>query len=132
MNKPQQEALFYDRIEQAMDAVIIAYGGRKKFACELWPDKPQRDAHNLLDACLNPERREKFSPSQIVFLLGRGRHVGCHALARFIGAATGYEVTPIAPEEERDRLADSIHEASQTLNRLIQAAERIPSVRKVA
>lgn len=132
MHSPLQTALFYERIEQAMDAVIVACGGRKKLACELWPDKPQRDAHNLIDACLNPDRREKFSPTQVLFLMKRGREVGCHALATFIAQEAGYEITPVVREEERDRLADSILEASRTLERLIQAADRLPGVRRVA
>ena len=47
-----------DRIEDAIDEVIHRCGGRKAFATDLWPHKAQRDAHNLLDACLNPDRRE--------------------------------------------------------------------------
>jgi hypothetical protein len=125
MNSPLQHALFYERIEQAMDAVIVACGGRKKIACEMWPDKPARDAHNLIDACLNPERREKFSPSQLLFLMKKGRDVGCHALAVFIAQDAGYEITPLVREEERDRLADALLEASRTYGRLIHLAEQV-------
>lgn len=126
-----QDFLFYESVEQAIDAVVNACGGRKKFACEMWPDKPQRDAHNLLDACLNPERREKFSPAQMLYIMKRGKDAGCHAVARYMGLETGYEFTPITPEAERDRLADAILEASRTLQRALKSAEGIP-VRRVA
>ena len=48
---------------------------RKAFATDLWPHKAQRDAHNLLDACLNPDRREKFSPGAVVYIARRGHDV---------------------------------------------------------
>lgn len=122
----QQDALFYDRIENALDAVIAACGGRKKMAGELWPDKPVRDAHNLLDACLNHERREKFDPTQIIYILRRGREVGCHGAMNFIAGETGYAATPVSPEAERDRLADAILQCTTTLERALKAAERLP------
>ena len=68
-----QNALFHERIEDAADEVCRAIGGRKKMAGELWPDKPQREAHNLIDACLNPDRRERFSPSQLLYIAKRDR-----------------------------------------------------------
>ena len=75
-----------DRIEDAIDEVIHRCGGRKAFATDLWPHKAQRDAHNLLDACLNPDRREKFSPGAVVYIARRGHDVGCHAVMQFIAA----------------------------------------------
>ena len=41
-----QHALFHERIEDAIDEVVRQCGGRKKLACEMWPDKPAREAHN--------------------------------------------------------------------------------------
>jgi hypothetical protein len=123
----KQEALFYERVEDAIDAVIYACGGRKKFCCEMWPDKPMRDAHNLLDACLNPERREKFSPAQMLYILKRGHEVGCHSAMRYVAAEAGYDVVPLSPEANRDRLAEAISESSRTLKRALDLAERMPA-----
>ena len=89
-----------DRIEDAIDEVIHRCGGRKAFATDLWPHKAQRDAHNLLDACLNPDRREKFSPGAVVYIARRGHDVGCHAVMQFIAAQCGYAVPqPIEPSQ---------------------------------
>lgn len=126
MNSPMQPALFYERIEQALDAVVTACGGRKTFACEMWPDKLARDAHNLMDACLNPDRREKFAPHQLLYILQRGHEAGAHAAMQYIAVETGYRVEAISPEAERDRLADAILEGARTLDRALRAAERIP------
>lgn len=122
-----QSALFHDRIEDAMDETIRACGGRKKFACEMWPDKPQRDAHNLLDACLNPERREKFSPAQLIYIMKCGKQAGCHALMNYFAFECGYEAKPIHKEEEADRLATAIEAATKALADTLASAERIRS-----
>lgn len=120
-----QADLFHERIEDAMDEVIRAIGGRKSFAVELWPDKAPRDAHNLIDACLNPERREKFSPAQILLLAKRGSGVGCHALLFYMARECGYEVTPINPKKEVDRLTTVVEQSTKTLAAALATLERL-------
>ena len=127
-----QQRLFFDDVEDALRVTVQALGGLKPVGCKLWPEKAPDAAGRLLADCLNTAKLEKLSPPQVVLLMKWGREIGCHALASYYSQECAYDFTPIDPAIERDRLADSIHEASQTLNRLIQAAERIPSVRKVA
>jgi len=120
-----QSALFHERIEDAIDEVVRQCGGRKKLACEMWPDKPAREAHNLMDACLNPERRERFSPSQVLYIARRGREVGCHALMNYLGAECGYEVKPITKAEEVDRLTSVVEQSTKTLASALATLERL-------
>lgn len=127
-----QQRLFFDDIQDALRVTVQALGGMKPVGCKLWPEKAPDAAGRLLADCLNSAKPEKLSPEQVVLIAKWGREVGCHAIASYYGQECAYEFKPIDPDLERDRLADSIHEASQTLTRLIQAAERIPSVRKVA
>ena len=87
----RQDSLFYERIEDAIDEVIRACGGRKRLAVELWPTKPARDAHNRLDACLNHERPEKLAPAELMFIARKGREAGCHALMHYWADEAGYE-----------------------------------------
>lgn len=96
--------LFCESIEEAIDEVVKACGGRKAFACEMWPSLPVREAHNRLDACLNPERREKFSPHDLMYVLKRGRAAGCHSLMRYMAGDCAYSVEVIEPEDEATRL----------------------------
>lgn len=118
-----QRALFHERIEQAIDEVITACGGRKRFAGEMWPEKSQRDAHNLLDACLNPERREKLSPDQILYVLKRGRAANCHALMRFVNRASGYaEPQPVDSEDQRALIQRNFAEAVARLDDITEQA----------
>lgn len=120
-----QSALFHERIEDAIDEVIRVCGGRKKFASEMWPDKPQRDAHNLLDACLNPDRREKLAPTQLLYIARRGQEAGCHALMQYIAQDCGYEARPVARDEEVDRLATVVEQSSKTLASALATLERL-------
>jgi hypothetical protein len=120
-----QNALFHERIEDAVDEVSRSVGGRKKMACELWPDKPARDAHNLLDACLNPDRRERLSPSQLMYIARRGREVGCHAVMMFIDHDCGYESKPVNRAEEVDRLTSVVEQSTKTLATALATLERL-------
>jgi hypothetical protein len=101
----QQDVLFHERIEDAMLAVIDRCGGRKRFAAEMFPDRSVADAHHHLNACLNPEKRERFNPDQLLYIARRGREVGCHAVLMFMARELGYcDPVPIEPEDERAAL----------------------------
>ena len=120
-----QNSLFHERIEDAIASVIDACGGRKAFACEIHPDKPPRDAHNLVDACLNPERREKFAPSQLLYLMKRGRQVGCHDLALYMTRDAGYaDPVPVEPEDEVAKLQREFIEATKALSTMAARIDR--------
>lgn len=125
MDTAQQGSLFYERIEDALDAVINACGGRKKFACEMWPEKPARDAHNLIDACLNTERRERFTPQQVLFILRRGREVGFHAAAVALFRDVGYHLEPLEPEDEKAALQRAFVESVNMQRRLVERMEHL-------
>ena len=128
--------LFHERIEDAISAVIDHCGGRKSFACELYPDKPQRDAHNLLEACLNPERRERLAPSQLMFVMKRGRESGCHDLAVYMMRESGYaDPQPVEPEDEVAKMQREFVEATRKLTNLaakIEATQASVTLRTVA
>lgn len=128
----QQDALFHERIEDAIAAVADALG-RKRLACELWPEKTARDAHNLLDACLNAERRERLTPQQLLFVARRGREDGRHAIMQYLTRELGYaDPQPIEPEEERARLQREFVEATHRLARLAERIEALGRPRAVA
>lgn len=128
-----QDQLFFDRVEDALAAVVDQCGGRKKFAGEMFPDKPPRDAHNLLDAMLNPERREKFSPEQVLYVAKRGREVGCHAVMLYLAREAGYaDPVPINPADREAELQQQFIDAVATLQGLQKQMQGLQSVRRVA
>lgn len=118
-----QPELFHERIEDALDEVIRCCGGRKKFACELWPEKSPADAANHMNACLNTERRERLTPEQMLYILRRGRAVGCHAAMAYLAQECGYS-TPL-PVEPEDELAKQQREFVGAVKALSAMAARI-------
>lgn len=121
-----QQQLFFDDVLDAIRATVQALGGMKPVGVKLWPEKAPDAAGRLLSDCLNSAKPEKLSPEQLFLLSKMGREIGCHAIALYHGQECGYEVKPVDPDAQRDRLADAIHETARTLNRLIDVAERLP------
>lgn len=122
----RQDSLFYERIEDAIDEVIRACGGRKKIAVELWPAKPARDAHNRLDACLNHERPEKFAPHELIFIAKKGREVGCHALKYYIDDECGYERSkPRNRQQEKSSLQEEFIKHVRLADRISKRLEAL-------
>lgn len=118
-----QEALFYDTLEEALSPAIDAMGGRKVVACDLWPRKPPREAHNRLNACLNSEKEDKFDSCDLVYLLKRAREIGAHGAMRFLCAQAGYaEPVPVEPQDERAQLQRAFIESVKTQAKI---AERL-------
>jgi predicted hydrocarbon binding protein len=111
-----QGALFHERFEDALDEVVRVCGGRKKVACE---------AHNLMDACLNPERRERFSPDHVLYIARRGAEAGCHAVMYYLGREIGYDIKPITRAEEVDRLTSVVEQSTKTLASALATLERL-------
>lgn len=128
-----QDQLFFDRVEDALAAVIDRCGGRKKFAAEMFKDKPLRDAHNLVDAMLNPERREKFSPFQVLYIAQRGREVGCHAVMQYLAREAGYaEPVPLDPQTREEELQSKFIDAVASLQDIQKELQHVQQLRRVA
>jgi hypothetical protein len=126
-------SLFCESIEEAIAEVAQACGGRKAFAAAMWPSLPVRDAHNRFDACLNPERREKFSPSDLVYIIRRGHECGRHSVMTFLARDTGYaDPVPLEPEDERAKLQREFIQAQRGLEHLARRMERAGLLRSAA
>lgn len=128
-------SLFCDSIEEAVAEVALACGGRKAFAAAMWPALGTREAHNRFDACCNPERREMFHPSDLLYIIRRGREVGRHSVMLFLAREAGYsDPIPLEPEDERAKLQREFAEAVRAQAKLVERMERLnaASLRSVA
>lgn len=115
----QQERLFHDSLEDALEDVIHALGGPKRVAGELWPSREPRHAAILLRHCLNPERAEKLALDELMWMLKAAAEKDCHVAAHFIARACGYrEPEKLNPEDEKARLQREFIAAQQELSRL--------------
>ena len=120
-------------IEDAIAEACNALGGRKAVAVLLWPSVAVREAHNRLDAALNPERREKLSPAELMFIIGKAREAGCHSVMRFLCAEGGYQdPIPREPENEKARLQREFIQAQKAMSKLAAQMERAGLFRVVA
>lgn len=120
-----QQRLWYDAPEDAFRALVDALGGYKRVGVDLWPSLPADRAGQRLAQCLDPERAEKLSLSEIVFLIRRGRAAGCHVAMAFFCEQGDYAPPEIIdPETEIQKLQ---REFNARVAELSLIAERIES-----
>lgn len=121
-----QYALMHESINDALREVVQAAGGAKKAGSTLWPELPIDQASGRVRDCLNSDRREKFSPEQVMLLAKLGRQCGCHALALFMARECGYaDPQPIEPEDEVARLQREFAEATKALGAMAARIEAV-------
>lgn len=101
----EQIPLFFDDVDDAIRATVIALGGFKKMGAELCPELPIDQAGRWLSDCCNPDRRDTLSPKQVCLIRRRAREAGIHILATFEARDAGYmDPMPIEPEDEKAAL----------------------------
>ena len=121
----QVEIPFFETPEDAIKASVQALGGAKRVAPVLWPDKSIENARDYLLACINHERAEKLSYSQVIYIFREAKAIGFHAGFEWFARECEYEVRPITKAEEVDRLTTVIEESTKTLASSLAALERI-------
>lgn len=120
-----QEPLFYETLNDALKAIVQALKGAKAVGVKLWPEKTPDTASRLLNDCLNPDRAEKLSPEQVLWLLAQGRQVGCHAAMNFLAREAGYsDPLPVDPEDNKARLRREFVDAVKHMGSIYERAER--------
>jgi hypothetical protein len=94
--------VYEDELDAARD-MVRRLGGAKKVGTLIWPDKTVDGAARHLLDCLNPNRAERLSPSQLLLLMRLARADGHHGLAGYLLAQAGYEPpVPSKPADETE------------------------------
>jgi hypothetical protein len=120
MNQP---VLFSEDIYDALADVVRALGGTKAVGTLMRPEKPADEAGKWVKDCLNRQRAERFDPEQVLWLLRKGREVGCHSAINYLCDQAGYE-RPAAREPEDER-ADLFRKYIESVKFQKQLAERM-------
>jgi hypothetical protein len=121
-----QSALFHESLNDALREVILALGGTKKVAAQMRPEKTVDEAARWISDCLNPDRREKLDPEQVLWLLREARKVGCHSALHFMCAEAGYSpALPIEPQDEIAELQRNFIESTKHLSRMAARIEQL-------
>lgn len=128
-----QTTLFAEDIHDALRDVVRALGGNKEVGHRLRPELPSNEAGTWLKDCLNPERRERLNPEQVLWLLREGRRVGCHSAINFVCDECGYSrATPIEPIDEAAELQRRAEILVKELGAITKRLERVGGLRSVA
>lgn len=61
-----QMSLMHETLNDALREVVQAAGGAKKVGGSMFPEKTADDAASRVRDCLNADRREVFSPEQVL------------------------------------------------------------------
>jgi hypothetical protein len=116
---------FFESVNDALRAIVVALGGYKKVGALLRVELPMAQAEAWVRHCLDESRREKFSPEQVMVLLREARKVGFHAGMDFIASDVGYKAQPVDLEQQVQSLEETIAQGLQTLNAQMASLTRI-------
>lgn len=100
-----QLPMFVEDYYDAIRAAVEGLGGYKRVGADLKPDLGVEAAGRWLADCVNPDKREKLSPTELAYIRRRARQAGLHVLAAWEAKDAGYaEPKPVEPEDERAAL----------------------------
>jgi hypothetical protein len=122
---------FHESINDALQAAVMALGGYKKVGPMLRPEleKNVDQAAGWLRDCLNPARREKLAPEQVLYILRAARQAGYHAAMSFLAFDTGYRATPVDPDDQERQLQERFIDAVEGLTSIQAQLQRIQRMR---
>lgn len=122
----------FESVNDALQSAVNALGGYKKAGPLLRPELPIDQAAGWLRDCLNPSRREKLSPEQVMLILRKCREAGYHAAMHFMAFDTGYKAVPVDPQSQIEELQTRFCDSVQTLSTMASQLERMQRARAVA
>jgi hypothetical protein len=131
-----QMALMHESIIDALREAIQAAGGNKPVGALLYPDLPVDQAAGRVRDCLNPDRREHFTPGQVVVIARLAREAGNHALMTYLAGELSYlRPVPVDPEgqlaERQREFVDAVKALHSMANR-IELITATANVRRVS
>ena len=123
----EQTRLWHDSMEDAVGTAVQALGGAKKVAQLLWPalaESNPQTAYTRLKHCLNAEKSDKLSLSELLLIARKARDAGEHSIAKYFAQNVGYDFVPLDAEEiERRARKEKIQWHLSEVSRLSQESE---------
>jgi hypothetical protein len=124
---------FFEDFNAALVDAVRHIGGNKQVGALLWPELPPDQSAGRLRDCLNPHRREKLSPEQVLLICTKAREVGCHSAMAFFCFSAGYEPPrPVVPEDQEAELMRTFTDAVDRLELIQKQLNRVQVLRRAA
>jgi len=121
-----QQRLIFDDILDALGEVVRTLGGAKAVGAAMRPELPLDQAAGWVRDCLNANRRERFDPAQVLWILRKGREAQCHAAMHFIADEAGYaRPAPLDPQDELAQLQRKFIDAAADVRAIGDRIERL-------
>lgn len=100
-----QIPLFVDDYYDAVRAAVEGLGGYKRVGHDMRPDLSVEAAGRWLADCVNPDKRENLSLTELAYIRKAARQSGVHVLAAYEAQDAGYAPPqPVNPEDEAAKL----------------------------
>jgi hypothetical protein len=124
----QQQAFGIETMTDALRECVNHLGGPKEVGRKMRPELPMDQAANYVRDRVNPARRERFDPEQVLWLLREARQKGYHLAIEYITQECGYTTPqPLEPEDERAKLQREYIEATRQMAKIADRMERMQS-----
>ena len=127
----QNDLPFFESPEDALKAAVAALGGAKKVGRRVFPDKGVDAAGRYLLDCINTERNEKLSMTQMMMLFRLAADDGYHAPFFWLSSELGYDAKPVSKPEEIDRLTTVIEQSTKALAAALSTMQRLQQPARV-
>jgi hypothetical protein len=115
-----QLGLVHESLNDALREVVQALGGSKRVGAVMRQTKTPDEAGRWVLDCLNTERREHFSPEDVMWLLREGRRIGAHAAMNHMTREAGYAApVPVEPADEAAELQRAFIESVRYQQRML-------------
>jgi len=125
----EQEMLWHDSLEEALEAVVAACGGSKAVGSAMWSTLDATDAGKKVKHCLNPDHSQKFSLDEILWLIRKGGEVGCLTAVSYINReASCAPPVPVRKEDVAAELQRNYISAVKQLTQITEKMNRLQSV----
>lgn len=122
----------FESVNEALQSAVSSLGGYKKVGPALRPELSTDTAAGWLRDCLNPSRREKLSPEQVLFIVREAGKANIHSLMNFIAFDVGYKATPVAPQTQEAELQQKFVDAVEGLAAIQSQLQRVQRMRVAA
>lgn len=126
-----QAPLWYDTDADAINAAITGSGKTfKQVASALWPSMKMDSAYARLKNCLNPDKDEKLSFAEVIFIC---RETGnTDPIFHACDELSLHRPMPKAPADEKAELLNTIQRQQALLLQTMQRLERSSALQAVA